>query len=365
MSVQSSGLLVLANPDESGTGSPPVRPSIFPGARPAVLPDGRPVCTIVVDAEEDFDWLTPTYGTAHTTANMRSLRALQEIAGAYGLPPTYLLTYPILQSPEIVQALRRRVERGECELGVQLHPWVTPPFDAASASDTSFAGHLAPELERRKLVELARKFAECFGTPARMYRAGRYGLGEHSAALLDELGFTIDTSLAPRTNFASEGGPDFASYAYRPFWFGTRRPLLEVPLCREIVGWGGRLAPALYHTASAAPAAAGLPLLGLASRLRCAERITLSPEGNDFRAMARLARRLHAAGQRVFVVSFHSSSLAVGRNPYVQTKAELHGFYDRLSAILAFMADTYDTRFCRLSDLPGLLAPPPGTTRPA
>jgi hypothetical protein len=337
---------------------------VFPGMRPVVLKGDAAVCTIVVDAEEDFDWLNPVYGTQHTTANMHNTRILQEIAGAYGLAPTYLLTYPILDAPEVVQALRRRVDRGECEVGVQLHPWVTPPFDHGSASATSFAGNLAPELERRKLMELTRKFQECFGTAPRMYRAGRYGLGEHSADLLAELGFTIDTSLAPRTNFAFEGGPDYSSYGYCPFWFGGRARLLEMPLCREVVGWGGRWAPGVLQALSAPPLDR-LRVSAIATRVRCAERITLSPEGNDLAAMVRLVRRLHAAGQRLFVLSFHSSSLAVGRNPYVKTKAQMHYFYDRLSDILDFMASQLAMQFTSLSRLPDLLVAPDPAPGPA
>ena len=329
----------------------------FPNACPAIPRPGPPVCAVVVDAEEDFDWLNPVYGTRHTAANMGHIRTLQEIAGAHRLVPAYLLTYPILDSPGVVAMLRRRLERGECEAGVQLHPWVTPPYDAGSASATSFAGHLAPELERRKLVELARKFTECFGVAPRMYRAGRYGLGEQSFGLLEELGFTIDTSLAPRTSFAGEGGPDFSGFDYRPFWFGMRSRVLELPLCREVVGWSGALAPSVYQ-AALAPGLARLRLPAVVTRARCAERITLSPEGNDTAAMRRLVRRLLDAGQRLFALSFHSSSLVVGSNPYVQTKAELHGFYDRLSGILEFMADGCGMRFSPLSGMPDALLPP-------
>ena len=90
------------------------------------------------------------------------------------------------------------------------------------------------------------------------------------------------------------------------------------------------------------------------SRLRCAERVTLSPEGNDTPAMLRLLRHRQRYGQTVFSLSFHSSSLVPGRNPYVRSKANLHVFYDRLSAILDAMASSgFD--FASLADVPGLL----------
>ena len=92
------------------------------------------------------------------------------------------------------------------------------------------------------------------------------------------------------------------------------------------------------------------------TRTRCAERITLSPEGNDVAAMLRLVRRLRARGQTIFVLSFHSSSLAVGSNPYVKTKAELHGFYDRLSSVLDTLAHQMNFEFSSLADLPARLS---------
>jgi hypothetical protein len=265
-----------------------------------------------------------------------------------------------------VHILRRQISRGQCDVGVQLHPWVNPPFDeaeseAGAAGDDiglgrSFSGNLAPGLEERKLVELKRRFIERFGFPPRIYRAGRYGLGQFTAPLLEKHGFAIDTSLAPRTNASDEGGPDHENYDYEPFWFGEQRQLLEVPLCRSTVGWGGRLAPEVYRILST-PALARLRIPGIVTRLRFAERITLSPEGNDVAAMLRLIRHLRARGQSVFVLSFHSSSLIVGRNPYVQTQADLHGFYDRLSAVLDAMATRLAFGFVSLSELPKILQP--------
>jgi len=138
------------------------------------------------------------------------------------------------------------------------------------------------------------------------------------------------------------------------FWFGAHRRLLELPLCRSTVGWGGRFAPEVHRRLEAAPALRSWRIPGIVSRVRFAERITLSPEGNDVGAMLRLVRHLRARGQTVFVLSFHSSSLAVGRNPYVRTRAELHAFYDRLSAVLDALA-TRGFRFASLADLPALL----------
>lgn len=335
--------------------------TLFPRPVHAAPVVTQPVCALAVDAEEDFDWDSPVASTDYSTRAMRNVGVLQEIAGAYGLKPTYLLTYPVLQDETAVAVLRHLLGRDQCAVGVQLHPWVTPPLqqadDLAGVHGASFSGNLPEGLEEEKLLALNTRFAECFGMPPRIYRAGRYGLGRNTPAMLERHGFLIDTSIAPRTDFRNDGGPDFRDLDYHPFWFGTDRRLLEVPLCRSVVGWGASLAPALYRQLEA-PLPKRLRLPAIAARLRLAERITLSPEGNDTAAMLRLVRHLLARGQKVLVLSFHSSSLAIGRNPYVRTRADLHQFYDRLSAVLDAMASRFNVRFASLADLPDLLREP-------
>lgn len=317
----------------------------------------RPVCTVVIDAEEDFDWGTPVQGTSHSTANMANVKTLNTIFDAYGLVPAYLLTYPVLEDREVVRIIRRQIERGSCVIGIQLHPWVTPPFAGPPTARSSFAANLGDDLEERKLVALTEKFAAVFGFAPRVYRAGRYGLSTRTAGLLEKHGFTIDTSVAPRTSFIAEEGPDYTEYDCQPFWFGERRSLLEVPLCRSVVGWAGLAAPALYRRMTG-PRLTSLHVPSILTRSRCAERITLSPEGNDIAAMHRLVRGLRHRGQGVLPLSFHSSSLRVGRNPYVQSRADLHAFYDRLSAMLDWLASDIGCQFANIEQIPSFLVPP-------
>jgi hypothetical protein len=331
------------------------RDVLFSNIRPQVYAPARPICCLAVDAEEDFDWDQPVRGTGYSTECMRRIVDLRGIIAAYSLRPTYLLTYPVLENAAVVGIIRRQHERGECDMGIQLHPWVTPPFDGP-AGQASYLGNLDVAVEERKLVKLMDKFREMFGFMPVTFRAGRYGLSHSTTRLLEKHNFTVDTSLAPRTDFGPEGGPDFSGYDCNPFWFGNERALLEMPLCRSVVGWSGGLAPRLYK-AVAAPALALRRAASLLSRLRCAERITLSPEGNDYAAMRRFLRRRRRQSQSVFSLSFHSSSLCPGRNPYVRSQHDLHMFYDRLSAILDTMANTGFV-FATLAEMPALLGGP-------
>lgn len=325
---------------------------LFPNVRPNLHAPARPICCLAIDAEEDFDWDRPVRDTGYSTDCMRRIADLRTITAAYGVRPTYLLTYPVLEDAEVVRIIRHQRDRGECDVGIQLHPWVTPPFEEPSGQG-SYLGNLDGAVEERKLVALMDKFSEAFGVLPVTFRAGRYGLSGSTTGLLEKFGFTVDTSVAPRSDFRQSGGPDFSSYECDPFWFGETRTLLEMPLCRSLVGWSGKLAPLVY-AAAATPVLARWRGLSVLSRLRCAERITLSPEGNDYPAMRRFLRRRLNQDQTVFSLSFHSSSLWPGRNPYVRDRRDLHMFYDRLSAILDSMANT-GFAFATLAEMPGLL----------
>ena len=331
----------------------------FANPIPAPLPPGRLVVSLIVDAEEDFNWSRPVEGTAYSTACMQEIGPLHEILSAYGLPPTYLLTWPVLEDAAAVRLLRRQLDRGRCALGVQMHPWVNPPFGTGADRRLSFPLNLPAAVEAAKIVRLTEKFAAVFGFPPRVFKAGRYGIGPQTVALLERLDYLIDTSIAPRTDLGAEGGPDFGDYDPTPFWFGEHRRLLEVPVCRDVVGWIGALAPRLYRPLEGPHRSLARAAL---SWLRVAERITLSPEGNDTAAMLRLIHGQQARGQRLLALSFHSSSLAVGHNPYVQSRKELHLFYDRLSAVLDGLARRADTLFAAVPDLALLLAEPKAAT---
>ena len=338
-------------------------PPFFNAPRPALIAARARICTLVIDAEESFNWETPIRGTAYTTSCMRNTGELHRIVGAYGLVPAYLLTYPVLEDVDVVRSLRHQVGKGRCTLGVQLHPWVTPPFGDDIGARYSFSGNLRSDLEERKLVSLKSKFVECFGYEPLVYRSGRYGVSRDTAWLLEKHGFAIDTSLAPRTTFDAEGGPDTTALDYGLFWFGKQRNLLEVPLCRSVVGWAGLAAGSLYRNLGM-PWTTHSPVSAMLSRSRCAERITLSPEGNDFPAMRRLANGLCARGQTILALSFHSSSLEVGGNPYVMARADLHAFYDRLSAVLDYLANDLSFSFAEILHVPDHLLDAPPITSP-
>jgi hypothetical protein len=152
------------------------------------------------------------------------------------------------------------------------------------------------------------------------------------------MGFLVDTSLMPRTDYRPQGGPDFSDFDYQPFWFGAGDRMLELPVTRALVGHLATRAPALFK-ATCRPALGGLRLPGILARTGLIERITLSPEGASLKAMCSLARCLLARGQRLFTLSYHSPSLQPGNTPYVKDQRDLDTFLHTLDAFLAFFLE--------------------------
>jgi phosphatidylinositol alpha-1,6-mannosyltransferase len=333
--------------------------SPFPCAEPIAPYHGRPLLAVVVDAEEEFEWSEPLAPQPRGTGSIGAQRVAHALFAHYGIKPTYLLTYPLASEASAVAVLREYLADGLCDIGAQLHPWVTPPFTQGLTEAQSYPGNLPLEAERAKLQRLVEAIESAFGVRPTSYKAGRYGFGPNTSALLEGAGFEVDTSLVPRTSYAQNGGPDFTDFDYAPFWFGARHRMLELPVTRALTGAMARSLPRLHQFAER-PRWRALHAGGLLARARLVERITLSPEGSDTAAMCRLTRTLIARGTRILTVSYHSPSLEPGHTPYVRNEHDLAVFLDRLSGFLSFFREEIGGEFVTLSELRARLM---GTTR--
>ncbi len=296
---------------------------------------GRPIVVVLIDAEEDFDWTRPFSRDNQCVASLASQPLAHRVFERFGVVPTYLIDYPVAVADLAISVLGPLVDDGAAEIGAQLHPWVNPPHDEEVCIGNSYPGNLAPALERAKLVRLTRVIEDRFGRAPTAYKAGRYGLGAASAALIEELGYRIDTSVMPHTDYSDELGPDFRGFTSRPFWFGRRRPLLELPISRGFAGALRRGADPLDR-AMQSPFGRRVRLPAALSRGRLLERITLTPEGIDPGAQRRLVRSLRADGQQVFTFAYHSPSLMPGNTPYVRTTQDLLALLRNMEAFFEF-----------------------------
>jgi hypothetical protein len=285
-----------------------------------------PLIVTTVDAEEAFDWDKPLSRDFHNVASMNEQFVLHRVFDSFGVVPIYFVTYPIVTQPDGYAFLAECVKAGKCQVGAQLHPWVTPPYEEVVNAYNSFAGNLPEALERAKLKTLTEAITARFGVRPTAYRAGRYGVGPNTVKTLAALGYRVDSSVVPEFSYHSSGGPTFFGRPTTPYWLDAGRQVLELPLTSTHIG---RLADeSRRHLANGlfendARYALSRSLL---ARTGLMERIRLTPEGTDVSDAKRLVRALLKRGTRVFTLSYHTPSLQPGNTPYVRSRADRDRF---------------------------------------
>jgi hypothetical protein len=287
---------------------------------------------VTIDTEEDFDWSKPFSRIHHGLASLAKLGECQNWFVARGVSPIYLVDWPVIEQADAAAELRSYVAQGAAEVGAQLHPWVTPPFEEVVNSRNSYTGNLPEDLQRAKLIALRDRITAAIGTAPLSYRAGRYGLGTATSRILSELGFACDTSVRSGFDYRGGDGPDYRHMPLVPYWACEAPDLLEVPLTTVFLGLLAQAGQGerAYHLLSRM---GGLSR-SLAARFKLAERVALTPEGIPAdRACAAIDRAL-ALGLPLLNFSFHSPSLEPGHTPYVRTAADLAEFYKWWDVVL-------------------------------
>lgn len=307
-------------------------------------PAAPPRLIVLADAEEAFEWNGTFSRHAVDVRSMAWQHHAHAVYDRHGVRPTYLVDHPVATQDAGRAPLVELLADGKCDIGAQLHPWVTPPYAEETTAWNSYLGNLPLWLQRAKLEQLIETIEAAFGVRPRIFRAGRYGAGPRTGELLQSLGFLADSSAMPCWDYRAGGGPDFLMATSRPHWIDTARTLLEIPTTAAFVG---RLAngPEIIPRMVFSRAAERVGLTAAVARAGLMERIRLSPEGTTPAEARRLIRALLAAGQRSFVVSYHTSSLQPGNTPYVRSQADLDRFLGWLDEVLGFFSSEVGGRF--------------------
>jgi hypothetical protein len=281
---------------------------------------------VVIDTEEEFDWNADPDSEANGVSAMAHIDRVQDIFNEYGIQPCYVIDYPVASQPQGFELLKKYADKGQCEIGAHLHPWVNPPVEEELTKPNTYPGNLPQALERQKLMVLRDTIRENFGSEPVAYKAGRYGFGANTTRILQELGFNIDLSICPPLDSRADGGPDYRRFDAHPFWFGgDEKPVLELPCTGGFIGWASPVAVPLFQ---AAQALRKFKAPGILSRLGAVDRLMLSPEGFSPAEHIKVTRALYNRGLRTFTWSFHSPSVVPGNTSYVQDEAQLREFLD-------------------------------------
>lgn len=325
------------------TGSMLAAPSA--GRTAAFAPGFGQRVLLTVDTEEEFDWKGPFRREGHGLSHIAAIPRFQSFCETLGAHPVYLVDWPIVNDAAAVEIIGDAVRRGTADVGVQLHPWVNPPFDETVGLYNSFAGNLPRELEAAKFTMLRDAIEAAFGSAPLIYRAGRYGLGPHTAEMLTAAGIRIDTSVRSLFDYSEQGGPDYRRHPLAPYWIDDAHRLLELPVTTVHAGLLRNLGWPLQGLGKRVPRA-----MGALSRLGLLERIALTPEGVSAQEALRGIAIALSSGVPILVLSFHSPTLAPGHTPYAATEAEVERLYHWFAEIYADL-DRRGVRSCSVAEV--------------
>lgn len=293
---------------------------------------------VTIDTEEEGLWGNSFRAHGYTVQNIRGVERFQVLCDRAGVKTTYLIDAPVVEDDYAVGLLGEIQQDGRGEVGAHLHPWCNPPFEEATGPRNSFLCNLPEPLQRSKLTWLTDKIEARFGRRPTSFRAGRYGLDIVGARILRELGYTVDSSVIPFTNYAKQHGPDFENAPYLPYLLEendiTKSDpggfLLELPVS---VGFNRANFAAAHRLRSFAmrPVPRKLRAVGILDRLGIVRRIKFSPEQADAAAMKSLVDTYLVQDAPCMVMMLHSSSLVPGLSPYVRTQERLDAMYDALA----------------------------------
>lgn len=286
--------------------------------------------TVFVDVEEEFDWRAPLDRDNRATTAMAAFPQAHRGFVDRGIALTCMIDHPIATDPVAIAILTRVIEDGRSEIGTQLHPWVNPPFEETVTPLASYAGNLVRDLEAAKIDVLTEAVTSAFGRCPLAYRAGRYGLGPRTHALLAERGYRIDSSVRPGYDYRADGGPDFTGIGSDGYRTGG---LVELPLTTVFTGRLRGRGAALYQTLGRFPKARGL-----FARAGLLSRVALTPEDMPITAAIEAVNVALGEGLRLLNFSFHSPSLALGHTPYVRNSADLLRFNTWWDAMVRHLA---------------------------
>ncbi len=306
-----------------------------------------PALLVTIDTEEEGLWKGSYRKSGNTVANLRGIPWFQSLCDSLQVFPTYLVDSPVVADPFGSDLLSAYQREGRAEVGAHLHPWCTGPFEEEVCPRNSWLQNLPEELQRRKLETLTDEITRVFGSPPTSFRAGRYGLGTFAANVLAELGYLVDSSVIPFTNYGAQAGPDYSEADWKPYRVSPANLLAADPAGRLLelpvtVGFNSNDFRKTWerHRRFSTGLPRRLKLNGVLDRLRIGQRIKLSPEQASTSEMRTLIVRALRQQSECLVLMFHSSSLVQGHSPYVSDSHQFEQFRQRMIEILTYWRST-------------------------
>lgn len=301
----------------------------------------KPKLLILVHTEEEFDWTKPFSRESRGVSHIPRLLKYQEMFSQYNATVAYAVSYPVAENENSALFLKDILGSfNNVSIGMHCHPWVNPPYDEKINSFNSYPGNLPLNQERDKLLKLYEKIKSNVGSTPKFYLAGRYGVGANTYGILNEIGINADFSPMPFYDYSAQDGPDFT---HSPTRVTVDQNVVVIPHSSGFIGWlsQGVEKPSMLNSHLLVKSR----LTSLFSLFGGFNQVILTPEGFNLAEMKELTKKLMASEHSTIVLSFHSTSIMAGNNPFVTNEVEEKQFFTQLQQYLEFYVEALDGDF--------------------
>ncbi|WP_162919996.1 polysaccharide deacetylase family protein [Hanstruepera ponticola] len=286
------------------------------------------------------------------------VKNLQPIFEKYNVKATYLLSPEVIQdskSVEIFKSFGNKVE-----LGTHLHSEFIEPEANFNADNTKhYQSDFKPDIEKEKLKNLTTLFSDTFGYQPLSFRAGRFGISKYSLRFLEDLGYTVDSSVTPDLQWNNKNGNsvNFFGSPYQPYYPSYKdfrkegdmrilqvpvslmnRTLSKVPLSikRKI-----KLNTSYQHI-----------LFNYTTRFSKPK--WLRPTYSNVEEMKVLTQdflKLSNEKNVFLCMMFHSNEFELGMSPYSMTLENMNKIINRLDSYLEWLTKEMDVSLIGMSEI--------------
>jgi hypothetical protein len=252
---------------------------------------------------------------------------LQPLFASYGAKPTYLVSPEVIRDERSAEELKKLGTA--CELGAHLHGEYAEPGAWEPEVTRDFQRDYEGEVEKRKLTYLTDQFIRAFEHQPVSFRAGRFGIGPRTIGILEDLGYSVESSVTPNVDWSAKGSPglSFEGAPTQPYWPDREDPtrcgdstVLEIPITirrrflNSLPGIGKRVEPRWLRPTWAS----GEALVRLAED-EIAE-----------------ARRASPGRPVVLNAMLHNTEVIPDASPYANTEPGAREILERLRHLLAY-----------------------------
>lgn len=296
--------------------------------------------SLIVSVDVEADRPRGEVQARTTLRNLEGLGRLHRLCERFGVPPSYLVSYPALNEAD---ALAQWHADGACEIGALLEPWTTPPFDAnEDRLIPRTAAELPASTVAEKVARLTEALTERFGARPRSHRAAGLGLNGALLQCLERLDYRVDSSVAPFV--LREGcGVDWRDAPEGPYFPDRQQPvnrgtspILEVP---QSVGWDRELLPAVARGLVHAPARVRRLSARASQHLPVPQIIHLDPSVTELKPLRRLAHRIAERGLPCLNLTLRSPQCWPGESAACPEPADVEALFERIEGLLRYVVD--------------------------